>query len=329
MRYVLVLGTLLVGGVLSMPARANDGAYVYRDGFYWSGANAYTRTLVTTPGSYYYSHGCYYQYPSTSYYSYTQMPVATKTEYQSVPAYQDGWKSEVLKYAAKKDDLAAYAATLKALGISYAPSYVAADATAFYQGGQTAYGYTYQSVKQAYGELDLNQLYQAAARLAQSSQQYGAEATANHASLVQDAGDNQGRIAEINARFQAMDKLTARIKELLDGPPSTKTTTTIQSNQPITPVPVTTNVEQVQAAIASSDPFVKNFAMPYCGKCHSGNNVKGNLNVAQWASFDAVKKASIKKRLKLPVTDKDHMPKADGGKASELPDEVLAQFLIH
>ena len=308
----IVLLSLLTLGIASMPANAND--YVFRDGFYWLNGNAFTRTLVSVPGTPYYDYcGRYCLSASRSYYTYTQVPVAVKKQATPVQ-YGDNWKSEIAKAAAAKEDHAAFQKALTTVFPQQVSAQtVQSDST--YLGGSTAYGYlpyTYQTVKQAYGELDLNQLYQAAARLAQSSQQYSSEATSNHAGLVQSAGDQAARVAEINAKRDAVVAMAKSIEPQA----SSTTTTTVQgyakaeSSSSSTVGPV---MDRLSLALNNN-----------CLECHAGNKAKGNLDLTNWKALTEVQKNEIHRRILLPKTDPKHMPQG-----KDLAHEDLVQILIH
>lgn len=323
---IVALISFLICVVWSLPARADD--YTYRDGFYWSGGNAFTRTLVSSPVSYSYYNGCYHQYPSTSYYTYAQVPVATayKTPEVKVPKYSADWKTEVVKAAEQRDDIAAFNKAMAALFPNYnGTNYAHAEA---YSSGQTVYGYTpysYQTVKEAYGQLDINQLYQAAARLASSAQQFGSQATSEHAGLVQSAGDQFARVEEIRAKAQAV----AAFARSIDAQPSTKTTTTVNG---LTPTPVTVQSNYVQQSTAQDDTaaFVANVIGPNCSRCHSGASAKAHLDLTQWAALSATQKDSILQRvLSNDATKRMPPPKNADGTANPLTPNDLGQILIH
>lgn len=327
MRALFLIGFCLLS-LAGLPAQANDGSYVFRDGFYWQGASAFTRTLVSVPGSYYYSNGCCYQYPSTSYYSYTAIPVATYVTpappAPATPAYGDGWKTEVLKYAAKRDDIALYQYTLKALGINYAspPVVDGGFSASQYSGGNTLYGYSYNSVKDSYGSLDVNTLYQAAARLAQGAQQYGSQATTEHAGLVQQAGDNQARVAEIFARSKA----ASDVFRATEPQASSKVTTSITGNGSS---PAVANAIAANLASADDTPsFVLNVATPLCGACHTGPKAKGGFDVSQWTTLSAKQKEIIGDRI-LTTDPNKRMPRLTDGTAGSLNTAQLRAFLSH
>lgn len=311
--------------------------YVYRSGFYWLNGNAYNRTLISTPGSYYYGrNGCVYQYPSVSSYSYTPVPTPSVTNNITVnppatPKYTPDWKIDVLKYKTAKDDQDAFLAALRALGINGQDPPAQGGATAavtsqFYTGGNSLYGYTYNSMKEAYGQLDVNALYQAAARLAQGAQQYGSEATSNHAALVQQAGDNQARIAEITAQASA----SALKLKALEPLPSTKTVTTITgtSSQPVIPQGVTTAVANVNAPQDMKGFVARISDTNSCGACHTGANPKGGLDISKWETFTPARRWAIIGRLVTEDPNK-RMPRLADGTPGALSKNDLLDFMTH
>lgn len=321
MSRLLCVFALLATAFVGSPVYAQD--YVYRDGFYWLNGNAYQRTLVSVPGSYYCSHGCWYQYPSSSYYTYTQ--VAVVTQQTEVPKYEKGWQTAIANAAAAKADYAAFQKALTTVFPEYTTG-VTASANV-YTGGQTAYGYvpyTYQTVKEAYGSLDINQLYQAAARLASSAQQYGSQATSEHAGLVQQAGDNAAHVAEIHAKKEAILALARAIAP----EPSTKTTTTVQSGT----IQDASGVQNVQVPVPADPAFVANVISPNCASCHSATTPggpKAKLDLTKWSTLSEETKDEARRRILLPVTDKDHMPPAKNGQAVVVSPKHAREFLLH
>lgn len=290
--------------LLLLAGTATPSEYTYRDGFYWLGEVPYTRQKVqyTTPGYY----QCGYYYPGTVSYRYEYTRAAVYTP-PAPPRYGPGWKEQALKYAEYRDDLAAYLKTLDALGIqgqqySFQQGYHYPQMN--YATGQTAYGYTYQAVKEAYGQTDLNTLYQQASRLAQGAQGLGGQATAEFQSLVAQAGENQAKVAEILAKAQAVRAIMEGVRP----EPRVKETTTI-------------NGVAMPPAGAATALTVLNSR---CASCHSGAQKKGTFDVAQWNQLTDDQRAGVLARV-LTDDDARRMPRKPDGSAGKLTGpEVIA-----
>lgn len=348
---LLALLILLLTCVPSPAADPADGdtdaGFTFRESFWWKDSLPYTRTQVqsSTPGGYYYSCGRYYQYaPSYSHsWQYSRAALAYKDKvverqvYQpAVPQYSADWKTDVLKYAQKKDDLQAYLNALQALGINgqtYGFQQNSYRYSSYNYGqplnlnAQTQYGYSYQTVKEAYGETNLNLLYQQSARLAQNGQQLGSQATTEFAQLVAAAGDNQARVAEILARARAAE-LALRAT---DPQPRSRTTETVQGQgagavppQPRTPMPQAEPTDVVDAKT-----FLNNVAIPLCGACHAGGaNAKSKFNIADYPTLSLDDKRVVWRRLLTDNPDK-RMPQKDGGPGDPLTAQQLQAFFTH
>ncbi len=326
--YVIVAILALSGTVM-----AND--YVYRsDGFYYLGDVAYIRSQVYNAGSYYQTcNGYYAQYPGYYSYSYTKAPVAYVTKYvdkpavyPTPPAYTPGWKEEVLKYAAARDDAQLYATTLQALGIQgqvYPFQSAALYSTgyrynAYVPSGQTAYGYSFNQLKEQYGATDMNALYLQANRLAENGQAAGKVATSEFMGLVDATGTNAARVAEILAKGEA----TAKALKASEATSVTRTVTQV------TGVGAAPNVRPMPKADARpASQAAKTVLQNRCAACHTGAQAQGGFDVGVYDSLTPEQKNIVFLRVVTP-DPKLRMPRLpDGSAGPELPNEEKKALL--
>lgn len=343
MRWQFLLITLLGITVISMaavPADAGDPSititednYEYHDGFWWKGDFAFSREKVSTPGGWAYnSYGQLYQLPGSYHYSYTSVPAVVRTKivnktvtsYPAVPAYTPDWKIELLKYADQLDDRDLYEKMVSRLAaqrnsgrLDYSNSAYSNSNTygntAIPFGGNTIYGYSFQQIQSAYGELNVNAALLQAARGRDQAQSSATQAQTELGALVDKALTGQG----LNARIIA-EALAAKIKLDAARPtPSVDTTTSGQGSvitpSPALPInPMTLPApDPDQAAIADAKAFLVSTAIPLCAKCHSGNTLKGKFDILSWPTLPAdTKEKYLAERIY--GTDKDKlMPRND------------------
>ena len=152
-----LLAFLILGGVCT----ASD--FVFKDGYYWLGENAYTRQKV--------SHGHYGGYR----YEYRKAPVVVKkeVEYKDRVEYKEAekvdWRTRLLEIAQEREEYRAkqeaqaqdhreYMEALKALGLEgNAAAYPGYSHSPYgYQAnseqGTTVYGYSYSTLADIYGD---------------------------------------------------------------------------------------------------------------------------------------------------------------------------------
>jgi hypothetical protein len=342
-----------------------DGYYTYRDGYWWYAGCAYTRVKVWDPQSYYYDAcGRAYPYARTWHWEYSQVasaPTYTTPAYTPAVSSSDPhWKGKLLDIAAARDrgeielrktsvDHAAFLQSVQALGLqgNFAiqgygqallypgfalpgfahgtAAYGNANLGTFGANADALYGYSYNQLREAYGELNMNTLYQQAARNTQTAQALGGQAHTEFSGLVGQAGDNQARIAEILAKAQA-----AKIALDAANPQAsskTQTSTTIVGSTPAAPA---TGVAAA-AATAGDDGalFMRNVVSPRCLACHSGGNLKGGLDLTGYLSFPPEKKDLVRERVYASDPAR-RMPRGkDGGPGPALPAEEKAGFATH
>lgn len=325
-----LLGTtlaLLLTGITALPA--NGGGYGYYHSSYYPSYGYYQPAYSYYPVSYSYAYypeyttagGYYYPAGNYAYYNGNWYMQGYSTPYQpqyvgvKTPAYSEGWKTALLAVAKARDDQAAYLKALQALGLQppvgpvgpqgtltgnfYPPyGYANPHVGTYGTNGNTVYGYTLKSVQEAYGNTDMNVLYQQAFRLGQGGQQLAQQVTDSFMQLTGAAGENQAAVARILAEGQARAALINSSKLA----PSSSITTTVQgyatgqqSGQqqqagPMPPVqqPGANNPDnpQGQQRVTSAAEFLKLEGPASCVKCHGGQDPKGGFKIADYPNMD-------------------------------------------
>lgn len=278
--------------------------------------------------------------------------VAQSGYVETVPQYAQGWKTKVLDVASKRDDYNAYLNALKELGMPQPPPaqqggqqpgmFAPANAMngnanlgTYGANASTLYGYpyqgtlyTYSSVKDLYGDANINTLFQQAAQLAQNAQALGGEATKQFQSSVALEGGNRARVAEILARSQAA-------AETLRAAQGSESHTTTQGQtfriEPQQPQPQVQPPQQggaqprVEGGGGTNFAAFVQLATAKCLRCHGGEKTEGKFDIRQYANIPVRDKVE-KVWPRLTTTDKDKiMPK--GG--APLTTEELKLFFAN
>jgi mono/diheme cytochrome c family protein len=328
----------------------NEDGYSFKDGSWWKDGLPYGRTQEGGGGGYYrdhYGHVYYRAYPT--YYRYYRLPLVVKTVAPKPPPYGPDWQVKMLEYARSRDDYQAYLKSLEALGLrgqtyafqgsvgSYASSYAAPAQ------GLSQYGYSYQQIQTAYGDLSLSALYQQQGRLVQGAQLLAEKGLRDHTDLVAQAGDNQARVAEILAKAQA----ARTVLEGVNPQPSIRTETTIKGlgqstvppgagkgrGEPLPPPkPKPEDRDDDDAAVKNATRFLQEVGIPRCGACHGPQGAKGGFEILKYPQMTGESKAKVWARL-LAADPEKRMPQkgtADDHKPGEpLPPNELKAFLTN
>lgn len=330
LRLIVALGMVLA---VSLPALAGGYGYSYYPSYTYYQPN-YNYTWTYYPAEGYWPAGLYAHTTAGWLYKPTYSAPAV-----SALTYSANWRSEYLKLVEKRDDLAAFETARASLGnyasnytlnygaVGYGHSNYATPFVGHYGvNGNTAYGYTFNSLAQAYGSTDMNVLYQQASRLAQGAQQLGGQATTDFQGLVQAAGLNQARVAEILARGAS----ASQVLKATEPQQSASVQQTIIGNgggvqQPNVVGPQLPQ-QQDQAVVQQAQQFLQTIAVPQCGSCHGANNPKGGFNVLSIPQMDA---SGLKKVLKRLVSTRPDfvMPRNSAGVGQRLSDEQLARWI--
>ena len=321
----------------------NEDGFSFRDGVWWKDGLPYQRAQESSGGGWYrdyYGHS-YYVKPSY-YYRYYRVALVTKTVVPKPPAYGADWQVKMLEYARQRDDYQAYLDALKAMGLQgqrygFQQGYSASHAAPAAQ-GSSQYGYSYQQIQTAYGDLNLNTLYQQQGRLVQGAQQLAGQGLRDHTDLVAQAGDNQARVAEILAKAQA----ARAVLEGVNPQPSIRTETTIKGGGRSSEFrpgaakgregmpPAKDDPEE--AAIQDATRFLEQVGIPKCGACHGPQNPKGNFEILKYPQLGGEAKAKVWARL-LHADPEKRMPRKgtveDSKPGEPLSAADLKQFLTH
>lgn len=373
LRFVLLLFLLLLLiYTTELPSATASNYYVNSDGYlvyagdpyFWYGRYAHTRVWVP-------SYGYGYGYGNTGHWRYTYSHTYNAPTYStpSVSYTNPNWRSQLLTIAAQRDQAEAairkaayeqqyFKDAVSALGLTNnfrweaygaAPPYSYGAGGGYFRpytygnlqlssagvNGNTAYGYSYNSIASVYGDPNLSQLYQQANRLAENSQKLAGQATSDFSALVGQEGGNRARIAEILARAQAAREFLNALEQ-----PSSKVQTqtftfkvgsdgTIQRvDNPVTgPNPAVPPMPPIaqpgadkqqppnpqQAALRN---VWSTSAQRNCVDCHFGAKKEGGFDVSLYPRMTPEQRGNVLSRL----TTKDNakvMPRAAAADASK------------
>lgn len=215
-------------------------------------------------------------------------------EYRKVTSVKDpDWRSVLAKYASKirlnNEEHLSFMESVRALGLEGAGASIYNNYQAqVVPQGQTVYGYSYNSVTDVYG-IDLNVLYQQAARLVQNAQDYAAQAHAGHTTAVDRAGERAARAAEILAKAQLL--------KAVDVPQTRVETKEFRFK-------VGSDGKVEESVVALSIPSGK------CSKCHSGAKLEGKFDINTFHKLDQDGKERVWKRVlngEMPPKDEPQL----------------------
>jgi hypothetical protein len=337
MKTILISSLALFLGVVPL---AGGGSY-YRS--YTPYRSSYFSYYPTLPTYSYYSYPVYssYSYPTYSYPTYSYPTYTTNNYTQPAAKAPADWKTQLLELARERDkvegtirknaaEYTAFTQALKVLGLEGnfrfegyggypAPTGYGVNRNpqlgTYGSNGQTIYGYTYSSVKDLYGDNNLNERFQEANRLAMNAQTLGGQATQQFQQTVATEGNNRARVAEILARAQAASEA---LKAAQPAPQQTETSSAIKIEQ---------QTEQGQGARSAgrgqtAEAFVK-LATDRCLRCHGPDKQEGKFDVRGYQQMSLAEKAKrVWPRLTHPDENK-RMPRE--GKALA-PEELLTFY---
>jgi hypothetical protein len=326
-RFCSVLVLLVLTGLC-----AADG-YIYRNGYYYNGAQAYTRITRQYQG--YWSYGVYY--PGAYYYDYVPYYAP------AAPVVQENWRAGLLKIAGDKvkaESLAAkeqleqrnYLEAINALGLQNtlragpSPGYVTNGSyySSQYTGfnASTVYG-GYKSAASLYDQDKEMQLYQMANQHTLNAQTLADKGQAGFANLV---GQNAKIRADV-AQIIAKKEMVVAMLKALEGPPSALHQ---GYSFQISPQGLTTDASKVDAS--TKEQLFKQFealATAKCLGCHSSETKKGGFDVTQYPVMSAQQKQEVWKRLTTDDPDK-LMPRTDRNlPGPKLTPEELRLFALN
>jgi len=221
---------------------AVSGAYTYKNGYWWSGSQAYTRTKQA-----YYSTGyCSSRRCSTRTLNYRYVYQRANVQQQTyLTSKTEGWRTKLLEIAANRDKYEAstrasshehneFIEAVEALGLTgnftwrnygnapnmaqgYGPQSQVSQqySQPVAQQGSTITGYN-EYVADIYGNLDLQALYEQAFRNRSSARDLESQASTETHQLLDGLGQRAGAVAEIQAQSQALSAAMRELKGMLE-----------------------------------------------------------------------------------------------------------------
>jgi hypothetical protein len=323
-------------------------AYGYNYGYqsytpsysYYVPSYSYTQTYVTPSystsnlydGNYHYHAAGTYQgvyYPAGNY-AWQNNTWVGQGAALATPVAPADWKTTLLKVASKRDEFIAYQNALRELGLpqpqqppgNFQPPPGVQGATpggygvnknanlgTYGANASTLYGYTYSSVKDLYGDANLNTLFAQAERLATNAQALGGQATQQFQQTVQQEGGNRARVAEALARGQAAATAlrAAQGSETHQSQTTTRYGTGIDQQAPPEPQ------SQRQGATAPSgqmDPAWIKLATEKCLDCHGEKKMESKFDVRKYGTMSLAERAKrVWPRINPEAADDKRMPK--------------------
>lgn len=317
-KYALAGIAILIGLLGATPSPG--AGFTFKGGFWWKSGVPHKRSVVYVN--------------SVPTYSYTPARAnASAKVIINQPSPPRDWKVKVLDLAQAQQDNQYYLQALAALGYkvsaynSYGglPGYGGGSYQLSQQGvsGTTIYGVNGYNASSLFGDLDINRLYQANARLAEQANEYGAAATERHGELVNRAGANHARVATIIADAQAYAARMAALRQ--DASTFSSTSTTITPTVPVVP-PLPQQPVPGQGQLPGqplADPVraaLEGVVGKRCLNCHDGNTKKGGFDLTKPQLTDAewAKACDLVQQGKMPLDA--------SGKPTPLPPEEKALF---
>jgi hypothetical protein len=185
----------------------------------------------------------------------------------------------------------------------------------------TVYGYTYNTIKDVYGDSNLNALFQQSSRLAENAQTLGGQATQGFQENIAREGDNRARVAEILAQAQAAKTALDAAKPQASSRTETTSQLTMQQQggqqgAAQGQVQDQSGVGQAAPAVGASAAWV-GLASNKCASCHSAKaqgGIRGGFDVSQYPQMSPDKKQKVWARILHPDPAK-RMPLAADGKS--------------
>ncbi len=343
---LFVLACSVVAGPYPVGYVTSSGYVFGQDGNWWYDNIAYTRSSVWVEGYYARSAcNCYYNWvPGYYKYVYAAIPVP-----RVVTPRDPEWKSKLLAIAAYRDkaelgnrraalEHQLFTDSVRALGLEgnfriqgYGQGvlYPAAQyPVSMYGGnvqlgtyganGQTVYGYSYRQVADAYGQTDLNALYQQSARLVQGAQGLAGDANTRFSELARLNGEYASRVAEINAKAEAL----VRIAQGIRPEPRTQTTTSWFSNGTWPPPQQPEGIPPPQVQGVMSGVAV---VQQRCASCHSDG--KNPFQAANYPRMTLDQRLGLIARATHDDPDK-RMPRDQANKPVTLPAAEIKAILL-
>lgn len=356
--FLLAFAVILIS-VIPANAEYTNGyvsgeGYTYNDGYWYYNDVPYVRSQYQNPGYWY----CGRYYPGAYSYLYTRIvfkvPPAAK---EKLPDYTEpNFETKLLEIAAARDkyegeirkkqfDHQRYLELVNALGLQGNFRWNGYGSTPPYnqiqqQGSSmpyavdgysksavnanTAYGYSYNTIAQLYGDTNLNQLYQQASQLTANAQRLAGDGNTNFQALVGEEGKNRARVAEILARGQ----MAHQILTALQGPGTVETkgfSFKFSSNGGVERVDDTVQPD-VKADLLKKWQIL---ATNKCASCHSGDKKKGGFDITTYSTMSMQDKQKVWTLLTTPDDTKVMPRPKEGEKIQRLTTDEQRLFFLN
>jgi hypothetical protein len=310
----------LLALALALPAHAaNSAGFTQRSNGLWYNAAGigYTRTLTYVNGcpTYTYTRAIRNVVNSVT----TNVTNTTANAVTNISSTDSNWKNKLLDVLAQKSESEYFLSALEQSGLAQPRRYGSSYAGGNYQlgsygvNGTTLYGYNaYQQSASAYGDVDLNQLFQALERTTSSAQDLARQAQTGHADVVGKQGAYHARVAVIRALAQGAQQATAdapqvkvetRSGTLVPAPPAPEVPPALPPAPPLPP-------QENRVALPDTHKLARSLVIQTeCIGCHNAAKPAGKLDLS--AGFDGLSeemKASVRARLTSTDASK-RMPK--------------------
>jgi len=310
MKFAYALLAVLALILVALPSARADSGYTYNaaTGRYNRGLYEYVRS---EPLYYNYWTGCCYE--RRVYYTYTlySPPLAAIKP----PPYSPDWKTESIKFLAKREDYQTYLAFLNGAGYPTSVTYGAAGNV-----GSTVYGNIQTNKVDLVGPaLDLSVLYQqASTAVKQAGDIYGTVGT-GFQGLVEQADRNR---AETTKMIVLRDLLIALQQNRASFTSGSQTWTINKGPGGVSIDPVKPTPPPVGGDVPAGDSMAKavKVVQANCLQCHDGG--KNGFQANDWAKMDSEARMKIVRERIFTNDPKMKMPKPPNQPLSR--DEALA-----
>lgn len=321
MKRLAILLILLVGSTM---APASD--YVYSSDGYWY-CNGVPHMRYYQPG--YWSNCCYIQ----GYYFYKPVQIVQQPVTPTVNYTDPNWKGKLLDIAAQRVEHQAFIDAVKAMGLegavrsnAYSSPYYgnftlsgsgySTNLTNFGVNATTQYGYSpysYQQLAAAYGQQDINMMFQQAAQLTANTQKASSDAMGAFQVSVDKAAAGAARANEILVRGHVASQVIASLA--LPSTPETKGFSfTITPGGDVTKNDAGVTPDQRTALLGQWQAL----ASAKCAACHSGSTIKGNFDITKYPTMTSDEKKKVWGAISTTDANKRMPRNQDGSAAPEL-----------
>jgi len=303
---VACLALATMAGETQAEGVTNSDGYSYSGNYYWYNGVAYNRELAYYWVDGYYKRSacnCYNVYVPGYWQGYYKYVVAQlKGEDAVVNALTDRMRTQNLM-AKEQQRHANLLELVKATGLEgnfrfegYFGGRAYPPLAPAYPAAATVHGYTFQQLRQDYGERLLRDIpFDLAAQQAARQSDNSRSSSDQLYSLLAGASVDDARVREILARMEA----AKQVFRATEPQPSSKTETKVNGTT-VTPTPQVLPQAQITEFLKLSGPAK-------CVTCHTGDAVKGNFDVSKLPTMKATE--IVKRVLPYIVSEQGEAPK--------------------